>query len=131
MKNHSVKLHISTEVKPIANPPRSVPYHLKERASKIMEDIIKQNIEEYPINEPASWVSNAVIAPKPELKTEISEPLSDMINISFNKGTFRDFLKVTNVIPVHKKGEKLDSNNYRSISLFNISNNMKKQCIPD
>ena len=57
-----------------------------------------------------------------EFKTELSEPLSDMINVSFNKGIFPDFLKVANVIPIHKKGEKLDPNNYRLISLLsNIS----------
>ena len=33
-----------------------------------------------------------------EFKTELSEPLSDMINVSFNKGIFPDFLKVANVI---------------------------------
>ena len=38
-----------------------------------------------------------------EFKTELSEPLSDMINVSFNKGIFPDFLKVTNVIPIYKK----------------------------
>ena len=57
-----------------------------------------------------------------EFKTELSEPLSDMINVSFNKGIFPDFLKVANVIPIHKKGEKLDPNIYRPISLLsNIS----------
>ena len=67
LKNHSVKLHVNTEVKPIATPPRSVPYHLKERVSRVIEDMIKQDtIEEHPINEAASWVSNAVIAPKPD-----------------------------------------------------------------
>ena len=40
-----------------------------------------------------------------EFKTELSEPLSDMINVSFNKGIFSDFLKDANVIPIHKKGE--------------------------
>ena len=29
-----------------------------------------------------------------------------MINVYFNKGIFPDFLKVANVIPMHKKGEK-------------------------
>ena len=33
-----------------------------------------------------------------EFKTELSEPLSDMINVSFNKGIFPDFLEVANVI---------------------------------
>ena len=48
----------------------------------------------------------------------IKNPLIDMINVYFNKGVFPDFLKVANVIPIHKKGEKLDSNNYRPISLL-------------
>ena len=57
-----------------------------------------------------------------EFKTELSEPLSDLINVSFNKGIFLDFLKVANVIPIHKKGEKLGPSNYRPISLLsNIS----------
>ena len=57
-----------------------------------------------------------------EFKRELSEPLSDMISVSFNKGIFPDFLKVANVIPIHNKGEKLDPNNYKPISLLsNIS----------
>ena len=57
-----------------------------------------------------------------EFKTELSEPLSDMINVSFNKGIIPDFLKVANFTPIHKKDEKLDPNNYRPISLLsNIS----------
>ena len=38
-----------------------------------------------------------------EFKTELSEPLSNMINVSFNKGVFPVFLKVANVISIHKK----------------------------
>ena len=37
----TVKLHINTEVKPIATPPRSIPYQKQERASKVIEDMIK------------------------------------------------------------------------------------------
>ena len=45
-----------------------------------------------------------------------------MINVSFNKGTFPDFLKVAKIIPMHTNGEKLDHNNYRPISVVsNIS----------
>ena len=35
------------------------------------------------------------------------KPLGDMINLSFNKGIFSDFLKVLNVISVHKKRRKM------------------------
>ena len=57
-----------------------------------------------------------------EFKSKLSQPLSDMINVSFNKGIFPNFLKIANVIPIHKKGKKLDPNNYRPISLlYNIS----------
>ena len=38
-----------------------------------------------------------------EFKTELSEPLCDLINVSVNKGIFPDFLKIANVIPIHKK----------------------------
>jgi hypothetical protein len=46
-------------------PPRSTPYHIKDRAAQAIAEMIKQYvIEEHPTHEPASWISNAVIAPK-------------------------------------------------------------------
>ena len=60
-------------------------------------------------------------------KKEFSKPLSDMINMSFNQGVFPNILKIANVIPIHKKGDKLDCNNYRPISLLsNISKIFEK-----
>ena len=41
-----------------------------------------------------------------------------MINISFNQDVFPNILKIANVIPIHKKVNKLDCNNYRPISLL-------------
>ena len=41
-----------------------------------------------------------------KFKTELSEPLRDMINVSFNKEIFPDFPKVANVVPIHKKRRK-------------------------
>ena len=65
LKNHQIKLHVNTEVKAVATPPRSVPYHLEEQVSKIIQEmIIHDIIEEQPINQPSPWVPNAVIAPK-------------------------------------------------------------------
>ena len=60
-------------------------------------------------------------------KKEFSKALSDMINMSFNQGVFPNILKIANVIPIHKKGDKLDCNNYRPISLLsNISKIFEK-----
>ena len=48
----------------------------------------------------------------------LSKPLVKLINFSFSEGTFPNLLKFANVIPVFKKGDNLDYNNYRPISLI-------------
>ena len=45
-------------------------------------------------------------------KSEFSKPLSDMISTSFTTVIFPSALKVANIIPIHKKNDKLDCNNY-------------------
>ena len=45
-----------------------------------------------------------------------------MINMSFNQGVFPNILKIANVIPMHKNGDKLDCNNQRPISLLSNTN---------
>ena len=42
--------------------------------------------------------------------------------MSFNQGVFPNILKIANVIPVDKKGDKLDCNNYRPISAKCLKN---------
>ena len=60
-------------------------------------------------------------------KKEFSKPLSDLTNMSFNQGVFPNILKIANAIPIHKKGDKLDCNNYRPVSLlFNNSKMFEK-----
>ena len=60
-------------------------------------------------------------------KSEFSKSLSDMINTSFTTGIFASALKVANVVPIHEKGDKLDCNSYRPISLLSdISKVFKK-----
>ena len=48
---------------------------------------------------------------------EISIPLCNICNTSFDKGVFPDKNKIAKVIPSHKKGSTTDVNNYRPISL--------------
>ena len=48
----------------------------------------------------------------------LSKPLATLINFSFSEGIFPDKLKFANLIPVFKKVDNLDFNNYRPISLI-------------
>ena len=48
----------------------------------------------------------------------VSEPLKNIINLSFSKGIFPDKLKVAKVIPVFKADEPDLFTNYRPISLL-------------
>ena len=67
LNDHQVKLHIDPHVKPVASPARPVSYHLKEHVEKEIDKMIGQDvIEEHPPTQPAPWVSNAVIATKPD-----------------------------------------------------------------
>ena len=62
-----------------------------------------------------------------EIAPTISEPLSKIFNLSFETGLFPTCLKTANVIPVHKKESKLNTNNYRPISLLsNIGKMIEK-----
>ena len=62
-------------------------------------------------------------------KKEFSKPLSDIINLSFNQGVFTNLLKIANVIAIHKKGDKLDCNNYRPISLLSNISKIFEKCM--
>ena len=48
----------------------------------------------------------------------IAKPLVHLINLSFSTGVFPDLLKIANIKPVLKKGDRQDYNNYRPISLI-------------
>ena len=57
----------------------------------------------------------------------LSKPLSELINLSFALGKFPTILKIAKVIPIHKKGDKSECDNYRPISLIsNISKLLEK-----
>lgn len=45
-------------------------------------------------------------------------PLTILINQSLCEGVVPDHLKITKIKPIHKKGDKLDCNNYRPIALL-------------
>ena len=57
-----------------------------------------------------------------EFRTNLSEPISDIINLSFKTGVYPTKMKLANVIPIYKKGSKIIVGNYRPISLLSNLN---------
>ena len=53
-----------------------------------------------------------------DMKNEISVPLSTLTNLSFNTGIFPSSLQLAMVIPILKKGDQQEFNNYRPISIL-------------
>ena len=48
--NHKVKIHVNKDVKPVAEPPRRIPYHLKSHVDEAVIDMVKNDvIEEHSI----------------------------------------------------------------------------------
>ena len=57
----------------------------------------------------------------------LSEPLTNLINLSFVKGVFPNVLKTAQVLPTFKKRDIIEKNNYRPISLIsNVSKTLEK-----
>ena len=65
-RSYRVKLHTDPNIKPVIEPPRPTPYHLRERVDKALEEMLANDvIEEHPVGDPTPWISNAVYVPKP------------------------------------------------------------------
>ena len=59
--------------------------------------------------------------------SSLSKPLSILFRKSYETGTIPSEWKLDNVVPIHKKGSKVDVNNYRPNYLISIiKNHMKK-----
>lgn len=61
---YQLQLQIDPEVKPVAQKPRRIPYPLKEKVRKKINELLDLDIIEK-VSGPTTWGSPAVFAPKP------------------------------------------------------------------
>ena len=64
LSGYQLKLHNDREVTPVAQKPRQIPYLLKDKVQRKIDELLSLDIIEK-VSGPTTWVSPAVIAPKP------------------------------------------------------------------
>jgi hypothetical protein len=65
MQDYAVKLHIDESVKPVAQPHRRIPFHLRQKVEQKLQDFFDADIIER-VEGPTPWVSPIVVVPKKE-----------------------------------------------------------------
>ena len=65
LSGYQLKLHINLKVTPIAQKPRRIPFPLKHKVQRKIDELLNLDITEK-VSGPITWVSLAVIAPKPK-----------------------------------------------------------------
>ena len=63
--------------------------------------------------------------------SSLSYPLSILFNISFASGQLPQDWKLANIVPVHKKGDEADIENYRPISLTSLVMKVMEKIVRD
>ena len=66
LKNYQLKLHIKKDVKPVAQQVRRLPFGLRDKVDRKLDDLLDKDIIEEVPDTPTAWVSPLVVAPKPD-----------------------------------------------------------------
>ena len=64
-----------------------------------------------------------------QIKHSILTPLTHIFNLSLKNGIFPDNMKLAEIIPLYKKGEKFYMENYRPISLLITISKLLEKCV--
>ena len=98
--------------------------------SFMMKAVIPQEIDDIIMNmNIAKGTGPFSIPPKiiKSIVTAISTPISHICNKSFAEGICPSILKISKIIPIHKKDSRLEVENYRPISLLSNINKIIEQ----
>jgi exonuclease III len=64
-----------------------------------------------------------------ECREELKAPITKLFNSSLNTGKIPKDWKKANVVPIYKKGNKLEVSNYRPVSLLPIISKILERCV--
>ena len=64
LTDYQVHVHINSDVSPVAQPARRIPFHLRDKVDEKLQELIEMDIIE-PASGPTSWASPLVVVPKP------------------------------------------------------------------
>ena len=71
LKGYQVKFHVDKDVRPVAQPARQVPFHLRAKFDREIKNMEAEGIiEEH--EGPAPWISNVVLAPKDDGQVRVT-----------------------------------------------------------
>ncbi|CAB4039297.1 Hypothetical predicted protein, partial [Paramuricea clavata] len=66
LKDFQMKLHIKDDVKPVAQPVRRLPFGLRAKVDKKLNELLEEDIIEEVPSGPTGWISPLVVVPKPD-----------------------------------------------------------------
>ena len=64
MNDYQVKIHVDSDIKPVAQHTRKVPFSLRKKGEKTLRELEQIDIIEK-VQGPTPWVSPIVVVPKP------------------------------------------------------------------
>ena len=71
LRDHEVQLHIDDTIRPVCQPSRPIPFHLRGKLEEELHEMLEQGIIEEHTG-PSPWVSNIVLSPKDDGKLRVT-----------------------------------------------------------
>ncbi|XP_028411669.1 uncharacterized protein K02A2.6-like [Dendronephthya gigantea] len=71
LNTQQVGLHINKNIKPVVQPQRRIPYHIRKDVSKELEKLMEKDMIERVCDQPTPWISPVVCTPKKDGGTRI------------------------------------------------------------
>ncbi|XP_060067120.1 uncharacterized protein LOC132547378 [Ylistrum balloti] len=88
LKDFKLKLHVDETVTPVAQRMYGVPYSLREKVTKKIEELESLDIIE-PVYSPSQWISPVSVVPKPDSDIELDSESRDITTFVTHAGLYR------------------------------------------